>query len=242
MPGKPQSRWVPFLLVASALSLLVYGAAHADRGALQTDALSAAAAVVTAASGVIGPDRAPLTLPVQVANVQRLGATTVQVGFDPARLRVTGCQRGVAFDVGLCNTQVDRNGDSVADAVRFNVVSVNGVNAVPTPIPLAHITWAITGTIAGAITTTLSVEVQTFADADGGPLSVVSEHGQITIAALLTATPTPTATQTPMATATPTVTPTPTATATASPTASPQRRAVWLPLIVNTLGVQNTEK
>jgi hypothetical protein len=230
MPGKlRENRW-RLWLAACALSLLVYGAAHAERAGQRAGAPASASAIVAAAGGTIGPDRAPLALPVQVSAVQSLGATTVQVDYDPALLRATGCQRNLVFDVGLCNMAVDRNGDSVPDAVRFNVVSINGVSVGATPIPLAQITWTSAATTTGEITTTLHVAVLAFTDADGAPLPVTPVDGQITIAALPTSTPTSTATVT--ATATPTATVTPTATQTPTQTATPQRRDVWLPLIV----------
>ena len=241
MLAKLGDNWRRRLLAAAALSWLLYGAAQAEaevkaKTASTLASTSAGSAVVAAASGTIGPERAPITLPVQVANVQRLGAMTAQVGYDPTRLRVAGCQRDPAFDVGLCNIAVDRNGDGVADAVRFNLVSIEGVSAGPTPIPLVQITWAITGTAAGGGVVALHVETLTFTDAAGAPLPVTPTDGQITIAAAPTSTPTATATATPTATVTPTKTPTatvtPTATQTPTSTASPQRHTNWLPLII----------
>ena len=105
--------------------------------------------------------------------------------------------------MGLCNTTLDRNGDGKADAVLFNIVSLNGVSAAGSPVALAQITWAAVDTVAGAVTATLGVEVpapsqiptrfhpshgRERADHDCGPAG---------------RTATPTATRTPTATVTP---------------------------------------
>lgn len=217
--------WFRFLLVAVALSLLVYGAAHAGRQSRSVLAAPADPATVVAVSGVIGPARVPITLPVQVASVQRLGAATVQIGYDPALLRVTGCQRNPVFDVGLCNIALDRDSDGVPDAVLFNVISLNGVSAAASPVALVQITWAAVGTASAEVATTLGVTITTFTDPDAVPLPVTAVDGLMTLAAVPDATATPTATTPPTSspTATPTVTPasTPTPTVTPTPTSTP---------------------
>lgn len=200
--------WGRFLLAVIALRLLTYGVAPAGWPPHRVLAAPADVATVTAVSGVIGPARAPITLPIQVTSVQRLGAATVEVAFDPALLRATACQRNPVFDVGLCNITVDRNQDGAPDAVYFNVVSLNGVSVGENPVALVQITWAAVEIAHVALTTTLNVTVTTFTDPDAMPLAVTAANGQITLAAVPTDTVTPAATSTPTATATPTATPT----------------------------------
>ena len=140
-------------------------------------------AVVRAGSGSILQVGSPITLPVEAVDVQDLGAATVVVGYDPAVLQVTGCQRNRAFDVGLCNTQFDRDGDSVADAVGFNAVSMDGLSAGEgAPLNLVDIAWGVVGTPGPGMTSTLVVEVQTFTESDGyTSIDVSAENGQVTV-------------------------------------------------------------
>ena len=181
--------------------------------------------------------------------MQALGAATVLVGYDPARLKPVACQRHTLFDVGLCNITYDRNGDGTPDAVFFNVVSLQGVSATSTPVTLANITWQAVAKVDTTQITHLTVQVQTYTDTDGKPLPFAAQDGQLT---LLPAPPTPTATPTSTATATPTATLTPTATATATatvtstatltppatrtptgtPTATPSKLKNYLPLLL----------
>jgi hypothetical protein len=197
------------------------------------------AAQVRAASGAIGSSRQPITLPIETLDVQRLGAVTALIGYDPAVVRATTCRRGSTFDAGLCNITFDRNGDGTPDAVLFNVVSLSGVTAGQvTPVPLVHITWEAIASATGEITTTLTVQVQTFTDSDGVPIAVAEADGRITVMLVPTHTPTatpsatPTVTSTPTASATPTATPTETMTATPTEaaTATPTSTSVVLPL------------
>ncbi len=189
----------------------------------QAPARAAEPAVVRAVgsslvSGTPGP---AVVLPVQVTNVQALGAATLLVGYDPASLKVVACQRNTIFDVGLCNTAYDRNADGTADAVLFNVVSLQGVSAAGTPVTLANITWQTVAAEPEARITILALQVQTFTDTDGRLLAHTAQDGQVT---LLPAPPTPTATPTS------TLTPAPTATPTPTPTQS--RRKCYLPLLL----------
>ena len=148
-------------------------------------------------SGAPGPSQ---VLPVEVANVQGLGAATVLVGYDPNILKVVACQRNVLFDVGLCNINYDRNSDGKPDAVLFNVVSLRGVSATSSPVVLVSITWQAVAAVDAARSTNLTVQVQTFTDTDGKPLAHTAQDGQIT---LLPPPPTPTATPTLTETPTP---------------------------------------
>ncbi len=184
--------------------------------------LAAAGATVRAASGSLAIPGEGLILPVQALQVERLGAATVLIAYDPALLKVSNCRRNPAFDVGVCNTALDRNGDTIPDAVLFNVVSLNGLaGGAVAPLDLVQITWLGQGQVVAAVSATLAVQVQTFADADGLPIPVSGQDGSI----LLLPAPTPTATATPTPTATPLATsiatPTPTATRPASPTPTP---------------------
>ena len=139
-------------------------------------------AVVRAGSGSILQIRGTITLPVEAVDVQGLGAATVVVGYDPAVLEVAGCQRNPAFTYGLCNTQFDRDTDGVPDAVSFNVISLDGLSAGEgTPLNLADIAWAVAGEPDPGTTSTLTVEVPTFADADAIPIGASAENGQITV-------------------------------------------------------------
>ncbi len=140
-------------------------------------------AVVRAGSGVILQDGGTVTLPVDAINVQRLMVATVVVGYDPGVLQVAGYQRNPAFDIGMFNTQYDRDDDGVPDAVRFAVGSMEPDGLSPAegaPLNLADITWAVVGRPDVGITIT-PVEVLTFTDPDAIPISVSAENGQVTI-------------------------------------------------------------
>jgi len=176
--------------------------------------------VVAAASGSLtsGAPGPSAVFPITVTGVQKLGAASVLVGYDPASLKPVACQRGPAFDVGVCNHNYDRNGDGTADAVLFAVLSLNGVSTTGMVVPLANITWQAVAAVQGETTTALTVEVRTFTDTDGNPLASATQDGQIT---LLPPSPPP-------------ITPTSTATATLTPTATAHERRSYLPLIVRT--------
>ena len=105
-----------------------------------------AAAGGSLTSGAPGPSA---VFPVTVTDVQKLGAASVLVGYDPASLKPVACQRGPAFDVGVCNRTYDRNGDGTADAVLFAVLSLNGVSTTDTAVPLANITWQAVAAVQG---------------------------------------------------------------------------------------------
>ncbi len=139
--------------------------------------------IVRAAGGslVSGTPGPTVALPIKVVNVQGLGATTILVGYDPASLKVVACQRGPSFDVGLCNSAYDRNADGTPDAVLFNVVSLQGVNATTAPVVLVNITWQAVTAVPETRASTLSVQVQTFTDTDGNPLAHTAQDGQITL-------------------------------------------------------------
>lgn len=158
------------------------------------DAPVVAAANGTLTSGVPGPG---VVLPVEVTDVQGLGAATVLVGYDPALIKAVACQRGPRFDVGVCNPNHDRDADGTPDAVKFAVLSLNGVSTTGAPIILANITWQAVVAVETNQVTILAVQVQTFADADGKQLAYTTQNGQITLVPAppptITLTPTPTA-------------------------------------------------
>ena len=66
---------------------------------LDIPATAAEPALVRAASGnlISGTPGPSVVLPVEVTNVQGLGAATVLVGYDPARLTVVACQRNAGL-------------------------------------------------------------------------------------------------------------------------------------------------
>lgn len=137
--------------------------------------------LVRAVSGALQAGQT-ITLPVEVLNVQSLGAVNVIVGYDRTALVVAGCRRGAAFDLGLCNLVYDSDGDGQPDAVRFNLVSLTGVSAVgENPLNLANITWTARPHLSLAVTSVLTVQVQTFTDLDAIPLEVAALNGQLAV-------------------------------------------------------------
>jgi len=127
-------------------------------------------------------DRITITLPVEALEVQNVGAATVEVGFDPTMLRVVGCKPNRAFDIGLCNKALDRDGDGTADAVRFNAVSLDGLGASgEEPLNLADLTWVVKEGLKAGTTITLGLQVPAFTDVNGLPISIAVQSGRITI-------------------------------------------------------------
>lgn len=100
-------------------ALLLVLLAAALTGAPSAPAAEAAEAVVAAADGTLtsGAPGLGAAFPITVAGVENLGAASVLVGYDPARLKPVAWQRGPAFDVGARNLAYDRDGDGTADAV-----------------------------------------------------------------------------------------------------------------------------
>jgi hypothetical protein len=139
-------------------------------------------AVVRAGSGMVVPPGGTVMLPVEAMGVQDLGAATVMVGYDPTRLQAVECQRNPEFDLGMYNLQFDQDDNGVPDAVRFNVISMNGLSATEeVPLNLADITWAVVGEACLKITSTLEVEVLTFTDPVAIPINVSAEDGGVMI-------------------------------------------------------------
>jgi hypothetical protein len=173
-----RSYWRPF----GALLIVLLAAALTGAPPTPTTAADVPA-VVAAASGAL-PSGAPgpsTVFPITVTSVQKLGAASVLVGYDPAVLKPVACQRGPALDVGVCNRSYDRDGDGTADAVLFAVLSLNGVSATGTAVPLANITWQAIAAVQDEEVTALTVEVRTFTNTDGVPMTYTTQDGQITL-------------------------------------------------------------
>lgn len=160
--------------------LLVFLAPQAVLG-WETEAAGAATATVIAGEGVVYSGGDVITLPIQVTNVQNLGAATILVSFDPTVIKATGCQRGVAFDAGLCNLNVDSDADGKADQVLFNALSLNGVSTGETPVTMASISWQAVAPVTTDATAILHLQVDTFADADGRTLAAATQDGKIVV-------------------------------------------------------------
>lgn len=134
-------------------------------------------AVVRSGSGSLPQTGGSIVLPVEVLDVQDLGAATVRVNYDRTVISATGCIRSAAFDVGLCNR-------ALPDAVRMALISVDGLTTTAgVPLNLASITWSLVGEPPPGVTITLQVSVTTFTDEFGLPLPVVAEPGYITVTA-----------------------------------------------------------
>ncbi len=192
-------------------------------------------AIVSNASGELPLGGTTRVFPVNVSNVQNLGAATVMVAYDPMQIIPVAYQRNPAFPIGYYNLHFDQNGDGAADTVRFNVISLDGISVTASvQLPMASITWQTTGTATLAASTVLSVTVVSFYDVAPLPLPVSAQNGVITFVAAPTATPTATPTSTATATATPAATTAPTATSTATVTPQPtvaNRSSIYLPSI-----------
>lgn len=141
-------------------------------------------AVVRAGSGSILQNGGVVTLPVEAVGVRDLGAATVVVGYDPAVLEVAGCRHNPEFDLGMCNPDFDRDEDGTPDAVRFNVISLEGRSTTDdVPLNLVDVTWAVAGQPDAETVATLGIEVLTFDRWDATPITVAAENGQITVVA-----------------------------------------------------------
>ena len=209
------------------------GAAFRTSAPHRTLPAQSATAIVSAANGILPLGGMTVTLPVNVSAVTNLGAANILLGYDPTKVAPVACKRGSAFDLGLCNLKFDRNGDGTSDAVKFNILALEGVS-VPAGalMALADITWQVTGTVAVGATTILSVTVEEFANSEGLPLPVSAQNGEIVFFAAPTATTSPTAART--ATPTATVIPSATASATATATQTPKPTVTATPTFVPT--------
>ena len=132
-------------------------------------------------SGQIMPGET-ITLAVQALNVPMpgLGATTIELRYDPAVVDAVTCRANPQsnFDLGACNVNYDNDGIN-PDSVRFNLTSLSGVSGNPL---LAHVAFRASSAAGGA--TRLDVVKIVFADPSGVPMPTIEEAGQIAIGTL----------------------------------------------------------
>lgn len=167
-----------------------HGPGHIVSGLMAPDV---GPALVRASDGVVTIPGNATSLPVEVSGVQQLGAATITLDYDPDVLHPTSCQRNPLFEVGLCNLDLDRDSNGVADAVRFNVVSLDGVDVpASTPLMLVEISWQGVSMPGSGNESVIEVQVETFTDVDALPLDFTAQNGVITLIPVLTPTPTPT--------------------------------------------------
>lgn len=127
---------------------------------------------VTIDSASVPPTQS-VTLALDALGVtQDLGAATVDVGFDPAIVNVTGCTGDPAgvFDLASCNSAF------APDTVRFVGISASGVSG---DLALAEVTFQAVGSVADV--SPLNVTIQTLADINGFDISVIDKDGSIDI-------------------------------------------------------------
>ena len=209
---------VIFTLLAGMIGLGAAPAVHAV----------ANGAVISAANGALAVPGGEVMLPINVGAVTDLGAVTVVVTYDPARLTPVKCERNPVFSIGLCNLRYDQDLDGTVDSVRFNSLATDGVNVgTDALLPLVGVTWHVTGTPSIGATTFLSLTVVTFTNSQGVPMAVAAQNGQVVFFSAATGTPTATATAT--ASSTPSPTATATNTATPAPTPTPTTSATFTP-------------
>lgn len=177
--------FVCMLMLTMILAIALRGGRQVSAAAIPPlpDTAPRLTALVEATNGVLLVPGPPTLLPVLVRGVSKLGAATVLVTYDSSIVKATTCQRNAAFDVGLCNTTYDYNSDGIADAVLFNVVSLQGVSTGDTPVTLVNISWEAAAGVQPSAVADLHVEVQTFTDTNGSPMLVAAQDGQITIKA-----------------------------------------------------------
>jgi hypothetical protein len=137
-----------------------------------------------------------------------LAAATVDVQYDNTIIDATACSPGGGQYV--CNPNYPPD-DPSPNKVRMTAVSLTPFSG---DIALAEMTFRAVGQPGQC--SPLDVQIVTFADPNGQPISVTAQDGQVCIPG-----PTTTPTRTPTATPTHTPTHTPTATPTRTPTATP---------------------
>lgn len=140
-----------------------------------------------------------------------LGSWTIDVRYDPAFIKASGCAASTPGAASACNK------DFRTDTVRIAGASASGVTGT---VSLASITFDGVGG-AGA-SSAITPAIVTFTDPQGQPVSGDASPGRMTVTGGggATATPTATPTQTPTATQTATATSIPTATSTPTVTAT----------------------
>ena len=130
------------------------------------------AATVWSDSGTLAPS-GTLTIPVNVRDLpadRKLGSATVEVHYDPLILAVNACVTNPAkkFDLVSCNF-------SKPGIVRLSAISSAGVGDGSV---LAQIEWKAAKAEGMSA---LDVQVFTFTDIDGVPISVIDQDGEVSI-------------------------------------------------------------
>ncbi|MGD9148519.1 MAG: cohesin domain-containing protein [Anaerolineae bacterium] len=134
-------------------------------------------AVLSIGSGVVEPGGS-VTVPMTTSlGAYLLGATTVQVDYDPAVVEAIACDAdpGGEFDFALCNI------DLAPDQVGLTAISAFGVSGY---VVLAEVTFLAVGETGESSSLTLTAN--TFAHPGGQPLAVTVHDGQLDIAATST--------------------------------------------------------
>ena len=174
------------LFILGSLLLISYARAKA----LRREVVGGGATVEIGSYQVDPSDTVSVPVTASTGN-SAMSAATIRVHFDPAVVQVEGCEVPSSL-FGTCNI------DNQQGQVSFNALSTTGVTG---DFTVAEITF-----VAGSSgSTTLDVEIQTFADMLGNSIAVSDVDGQITITSSATPTVTPTATS---PASTPTATPT----------------------------------
>ncbi len=158
----------------TALILLI-GGMVAPR--LAQSAPEAGAAIIRTGVGdsptyVVAPG-GEITVTVEVADAQNLGAASIQLAFDPAVVQPIGCGAPAAsvFDLTSCNPGF------APGVVKFTVLSAAGISGTHT---LADVRFRAVGSVNA--TSSLSFGVDNFTDPQGAPLSVATATAGLTIA------------------------------------------------------------
>jgi hypothetical protein len=118
-----------------------------------------------------------LIVPVVIPRVTNLGAVTMEVHYDPAVVRATGCSfdPGGIFDAGICAADFDADGVGT-DAVRLNAISTTGFSG---GAELVQITFQAVGSARSV--TSIESAVSVFANVTGEALPVKTINAQVRI-------------------------------------------------------------
>ncbi len=124
------------------------------------------------AEDIIIPPGIPFTMPISMADFPTpgLGALTLDIGYDPAVVNLTGCEvdpEGV-FDSAICNVAF------LTNTVRISLLSLFGESGDQT---LANLGFTGVGALGDASSITLTV--QSIADAEGNALSPLLNDGSV---------------------------------------------------------------
>jgi hypothetical protein len=119
-----------------------------------------------------GPQNSSVTVPLEFLNVSApgVGAATIDILYDPAVVDPTDWEAGPGWDMTLCSL------DYAADTVRCTALSVSGRSG---DSLVANITFHLAG--ASDQCSPLDVQIVTFTDPSGNPISASDEDGQICV-------------------------------------------------------------